>query len=278
VKRIYSDRGEKSRDILDILQAKEMLMKLTNKVAIITGSGSGIGQAAAVLFSKEGAKVVIVDCDKEKGEETVDIIRKRGGEVTFIPTDISKALDVKRVVNRTLQIYGKIDILVNNAGIYIKGDVVDTEEEDWDRIVSVNLRGAFLCSKYCILEMLKRRGGVIVNVASEAGVVAIRDQVAYNVSKSGLISLTKSTALDFADKNIRVNCICPGTTETPLFKAAVEKESDPVKARRLLEQARPLNRLGKPEEIAYGILFLASDEAAYITGSSLIEDGGYTAQ
>lgn len=253
-------------------------MKLANKVAIITGSGSGIGRATALLFSKEGAKVVVVDCDKEKGEDTVDVIRKRGGKATFIPTDISSALDVKRMVNRTCQIYEKIDILVNNAGVYIKGDVVNVREEDWDRIISINLKGAFLCSRYCIFEMLNSGGGVIVNVASEAGIVAIRDQVAYNVSKSGIISLTKSTALDFAHKNIRVNCMCPGTTETPLVKAAIEKDSDPVKARRLLEQVRPLNRLGKPEEIAYGILFLASDEAAYVTGSSLIEDGGYTAQ
>lgn len=253
-------------------------MKLANKVAIITGSGSGIGRATALLFSKEGAKVVVVDCNKEKGEDTVNVIRKRGGKATFIPTDISRALDVKRMVDRTCQIYEKIDILVNNAGVYIKGDVVNVREEDWDRIISINLKGAFLCSKYCISEMLNSGGGVIVNVASEAGIVAIRDQVAYNVSKSGIISLTKSTALDFAHKNIRVNCMCPGTTETPLVKAAIEKESDPVKARRLLEQVRPLNRLGKPEEIAYGILFLASDEAAYATGSSLIEDGGYTAQ
>jgi NAD(P)-dependent dehydrogenase (short-subunit alcohol dehydrogenase family) len=155
---------------------------------------------------------------------------------------------------------------------------VEMTEEDWDRILDVNLKGVFLCSKYCIPEMIKVGGGTIVNIGSEAGIVGIRNQVAYNVSKSGVIALTKSMAIDFAAHNIRVNCVCPGTTETPLVKAAVERAPDPGAARRALEEVRPANRLGQPEEIAAGILYLASAESLYATGSILSIDGGYTAQ
>jgi len=253
-------------------------MRLASKVAIITGAGAGIGRSTALLFAKEGAKVVVADYDSERGAETVGIIREDGGEATFIQVDVSKAADAERMARATVETYGKLDILVNNAGIYMQADAVEMTEEDWDRILDVNLKGVFLCSKYCIPEMIKGGGGSIVNIGSEAGIVGIKNQVAYNVSKSGIIALTKSTAIDFATHNIRVNCVCPGTTETPLVKAALERAPDPAATRRALEEVRPANRLGRPEEIAAGILYLASDESPYATGSILSIDGGYTAQ
>jgi NAD(P)-dependent dehydrogenase (short-subunit alcohol dehydrogenase family) len=253
-------------------------MRLASKVAIITGAGAGIGRSTALLFAKEGAKVVVADCDSEGGAETVSFIREDGGEATFIQVDVSKATDVEKMVKTTVERYGKLDILINNAGIYAQANVVEAAEEEWDRILDVNLKGAFLCSKYCISEMIKGEGGSIVNIGSEAGIVGIKNQVAYNVSKSGVIALTKSTAIDLAAHNIRVNCVCPGTTETPLVKAAVERAPDPATARRALEEVRPADRLGRPEEIAAGILYLASDESPYATGSILSIDGGYTAQ
>ena len=253
-------------------------MRLRHKVSIITGAGAGIGQAAALLFAKEGAKVVVADLDPKAGKETLDQIKKDGGDGLFIKVNVTQVRDVKKMVAETLKHFGKIDILVNNAGIYTKGDVVTTSEENWDKILKVNLRGVYLCSKYTIPEMIKRGGGSIVNVASEAGLVGIKNQVVYNVSKAAVIMLTKSMAIDFADQGIRVNNVCPGTTETPLVRMAIQKEKDPKKARKALEECRPANRLGKPEEIALAILYMASDEPGYATGSSLVIDGGYTAQ
>ncbi len=253
-------------------------MRLVDKVAIITGAGAGIGRSTALLFAREGARVVVADRDPQEGAKTVSLIEENGGAAIFVQVDVSKAADVRKMVETAIETYGKLDILVNNAGIYVQADVVETTEEEWDRILNVNLKGAFLCSKYCIPEMIKNGGGSIVNVGSEAGIAGIKNQVAYNVSKSGMIALTKSTAIDFAAHNIRVNCVCPGTTETPLVKMALERAPDPAAARRALEQVRPANRLGRPEEIAAGILYLASDESPYATGSILSIDGGYTAQ
>ncbi len=253
-------------------------MRLANKVAIITGAGAGIGRATALLFAREGAKVVVVDCDRNAGEETIALIAKEGRDATFVPVDVSKAADVQRMVKTTLDRYDTLDILVNNAGIYTQGDVVQTTEEDWHRILGVNLTGVFLCSKYCAPAMIESGGGAIVNIASEAGIVGIKNQVAYNVSKSGVIALTKSMALDFAPHNVRVNCLCPGRTLTPLVEQVIAEAEDPESTRRALEEDRPVNRMGKPEEIAAGILFLASDESTYATGSVLAIDGGYTAQ
>jgi NAD(P)-dependent dehydrogenase (short-subunit alcohol dehydrogenase family) len=250
-------------------------MKLADKVAVLTGAGSGIARATAILFAKEGASVVVIDIDAKAGQETVEMIKGDGGEALLIVTDITKASDVQNMVQATLATYHRLDILVNIAGIFTEGTVVETTETDWHRILGVNLDGFFLCMKYCIPEMVNGGGGVVVNVSSEAGVVGLKNQVAYNVSKSGVIALTKSTALDFADHNIRVNCLCPGRTLTPLVEKVIRESEDPETTRRILSEDRPMKRMGTPEEIAAGILFLVAD-ATYATGTILAIDGGYT--
>ncbi|MBD3327003.1 glucose 1-dehydrogenase [candidate division KSB3 bacterium] len=250
-------------------------MKLAKKVAVLTGAGSGIGRATALLFAKEGATVVVVDIDAQVGQETVNLIEQNGGQAVLSVTDITNAADVQAMVNMTLETYHRLDILVNVAGIFTTGTVVEATEDDWHRILGVNLDGTFLCMKYCIPAMLKGGEGVVVNVSSEAGLVGLKNQVAYNVSKSGVIALTKSTALDFADQKIRVNCLCPGRTLTPLVEQVISDSDDPEHTRRVLSEDRPMKRMGTPEEIAAGLLFLAAD-ATYATGTILALDGGYT--
>ncbi|MCL0065596.1 SDR family oxidoreductase [Dehalococcoidia bacterium] len=253
-------------------------MDFKGKTVIVTGSGLGIGRAAVVAFAREGANVVIVDVDSAASNETVEMITSLGRNAGFIKADVSRSEEAKAMVDETIKAFGSLDILVNNAGIYRKGAVLDASEADWDAIMAVNLKGVFLCSKYSAEAMSQRGGGVIVNVASEAGLVGIAGQVAYNVSKAGVIGLTRSCAVDLAAKGVRVNCICPGTTATPLVEKSIGREPDPTAARQHLESVRPLNRLGTPDEIARGILCLASDGMAYATGAVLSVDGGYTAQ
>lgn len=253
-------------------------MRLKDKVAIITGAGSGIGQATAVLFSKEGAYVVIADIDKEKGTITLDLIKNQNGDAIFVETNVSNAESVRKMVNAALDNYGKIDILVNNAGIFFDAKVIDMTEDEWNRIMDINLKSVFLCCKYCIPEMIKNKGGSIVNISSESGIIGEKDLSAYCVSKSGIIALTKCIAIEYAEYNIRANSVCPGTIETALVKDFIRKAADPAKALHDFQCVRPANRLGHPNEIAAGILYLASDESPYATGSILSIDGGFTAQ
>ena len=253
-------------------------MKFQGKVAIITGSGVGIGLAAALAFGREGASVAIVDRDAEQGQAALQKVKAIGNPVIYCQTDVSNPEQVSAMVEAVAQEWGRLDILVNNAGIYVQADVLTTDVQDWERVLGVNLTGAFLCTKFAVPVMLRHPGGAVINVSSEAGLVGIQNQVAYNVSKAGMIALTRSCAVDLAGRGIRVNCVCPGTTDTPLVQAAVNRAEDPSAARRHLEQIRPMNRLGKPEEIASAILYLASSEAGYATGAVLSMDGGYTAQ
>ena len=253
-------------------------MTVAGKIAIITGSGAGIGRATAVGFAREGSTVVVADFDPEAGNETVDLISREGGEATFAGTDVSKSSDVQNMVKTTLDAYGRIDILVNNAGVFRPGNIVDTPEADWHRIIDVNLLGVFLCMKYTIPEMIRAGGGVIVNVGSEAGLVGVNDMAVYTASKAGVVVLTKSTALDFVDDNIRINCVCPGRTATEMVEKHIAGSEDPVAMRRILSEDRPLKRMARPEEIVAAILFLASDESSFAIGTALSVDGGYTAR
>ncbi|MCS6828220.1 MAG: 3-oxoacyl-ACP reductase FabG [Caldilinea sp.] len=253
-------------------------MEFQGKVVVVTGGSKGIGKAIALAFAREGARVAVASIEEAAGEAVIREIESLGREALFVSMDVSQEDRVQAAIQNVLARWGRLDILVNNAGVYLQGDVTETTLEQWNRIMSVNLTGVFLCTKHAAQAMLARGGGVIVNVSSEAGLVGIPGQVAYNASKAGVISLTKSCAVDLARRGIRVNCVCPGTTDTPLVQEALRRAPDPAAARRRLEEARPLNRLGAPEEIAAAVLLLAGDRMAYATGAVLSVDGGYTAQ
>lgn len=253
-------------------------MRFDQKVVVVTGAAVGIGKAAAQAFGKEGARVALLDRDALSGDAAFAEFHIEGIPAILAVGDVADPGNVQEMIAAVQQEWGRIDVLVNNAGVYVQGEVHQTSLEDWQWIMNTNLTGAFLCTKAVVPRMIEQGNGVIVNVASEAGLVGIGNQVAYNVSKAGMIALTRSCAVDLAKYGIRVNCVCPGTTETPLVRAALERATDPVAARRRLESSRPMDRLGHPEEIASAILYLASLEAGYATGSILSIDGGYTAQ
>ncbi len=251
-------------------------MRLEGKVAIVTGGGSGMGQATAILFAKEGAKVVIACRNTAgSGEETASIIKKAGGEAIFIKTDVSKAQDVQNMVKAAIDAYGRLDVLYNNAAV--QGNVFltpDVTEELYDKYMDINLKGVWLGMKHAIPEMLNNRAGSITNVASISALVGQRGLSHYAASKGGIISLTRVTAMEYAAKNIRVNCICPGLVRTPIWDQ-MEKAS-PGSLQKFVDGV-PMQRYAKPEEIAQLALFLASDESSFITGSVIVIDGGTTA-
>lgn len=249
-------------------------MPFAGKSVLITGAGSGIGRATALLFAKSGARVAINNVSLQKGNEVMELIKSIGAEACYAPGDISVAETARAVVEKTLTAFGKLDILVNNAGIVIGGRVDNTSEEDLDRTLRVNVRGTFLASKYAVQEMKKRGGGVIVNVASVAAIKGIPDRAAYSASKGALVSLTKAMAADYIKDNIRVNCVCPGTTFTEGLAERIKTSPDPEAALAEFVRRQPMGRLGKEEEIAHAILFAACDEAAFMTGSIITIDGG----
>ncbi|MBL8152918.1 MAG: glucose 1-dehydrogenase [Anaerolineae bacterium] len=253
-------------------------MRFEQQVAVVTGASLGIGRATAEGFARKGAHVALVSKNQERGLQAERELKASGYSVRFFPTDLALEQDIRRSIDAIVAEWGRIDILVNNAAVYIQADVTQTTLADWDRVMTTNLTSAFLCSHYVVPIMVHGGGGVIINVSSEAGLVGIKGQVVYNVSKAGLIALTKSCAVDLADRNIRVNCVCPGTTDTPLVREAVGRAADPAAARRALEQCRPMNRLGTSEEIASAVLYLSSAESGYATGAVFSLDGGYTAQ
>lgn len=251
-------------------------MRLANKVAIVTGSGSGIGRATAQLFAKEGASVIVVDRDQISGDETVANIRAENGDATFCCADVSKSRDIQRAVDIALKRYGKLDILVNNAAVQIMAKLVDTSEEVWDQIHSVNLKGVFLGCKHAIPAMISSGGGAIVNMASILGFVGDPDLAAYCAAKGGVIALTKVAALTYGPDRIRVNCICPGDVETPLVQAYFEKDNNPAQLRNEVYSKYALRRIAAPDEIANAALFLASEDSSFITGSTMVVDGALT--
>lgn len=253
-------------------------MKLKDKVALITGAGSGIGRATAILFAKEGSKVVVADCAKESGEQTVEIIKNAGGEASFVYVDVSRADDVQRMIEKTVKYYGKLDVLFNNAGINIPAPITEITEELWDKIININLKGVFLGCKYAIPVMKKQGGGVIINTASIFAFVGFANDSAYCASKGGVYAFTRALALEVAPFNIRVNCICPGTTMTPLVQGVWMRLGEPEERERTTKQQIPLGRLGRPEDIANAALFLASDDSSFMTGAAIIVDGGFTAK
>lgn len=250
-------------------------MRFRNKVCLVTGATKGIGLAIARRLAAEGGQVVVADVvgfDAETPPFEGDL------PPYFVQLDVTSDDKCAAAVRDVMTRFGTVDVLVNNAGVYAKGDVVSTDPVTWDRIMSVNLTGAFLLTRHVVPHMIRQRGGAIVNIASEAGLVGIRGQVAYNVSKAGMIGFTRSLAVDLAPHGVRVNAVCPGTTWTPLVESAVAADPNPEAARRALEESRPLNRLGRPEEIAAAVCFLASDEAGYATGAMFSVDGGFTTQ
>jgi len=246
--------------------------RLDGKVAIITGAASGQGALEVKMFAGEGAKVVATDVQEDLLKDVVDEVKKEGGDVLAIKLDVTSEAEWKDVVNKTVETYGKLDILVNNAGIFIGGNAEETTLDKWDKVMHVNATGTFLGIKYAIPEMRKAGGGSIVNISSISGILGF-GAAAYNASKGAIRTLTKNVAADYAKDNIRVNSIHPGVVVTPMSEPLL----DVPETRKSLEDMTPLPRLGEPKDIAYGALYLASDETSFMTGSELIIDGGVVA-
>lgn len=250
---------------------------LAGKTAIITGGASGIGLATAQLFAEEGAQVVIADINVEQGKLAEHKINSAGGRSVFVACDVTRAEDCQRAVRVAVETFGKLDILFNNAGIIRRADVIGTREEEWDRVMAVNVKSIFLMSKYAIPEIAKQGGGAIVNTSSGWGIKGGRNAVSYCASKGAVVNMTRAMAIDHGSQNIRVNCVCPGDTDTPMLRNEAQQLGQ-VEDEFLAEaKERPLNRYAQPIEIAQAVLYLASDAASYVTGAVLAVDGGGTA-
>jgi NAD(P)-dependent dehydrogenase (short-subunit alcohol dehydrogenase family) len=257
-------------------------MRLVNKVALITGAGNGIGRATAQLFAQEGAKVVVQDVNAEMAQETVQLIRKAGGEAVSIGGDVASSADAEAMVNKAVDTYGRLDVLFNNAGVWHGGTILDISEEDWDRTMEVNVKGIYLVSRYAVQRMMRQEGGSIINAASAAALRGSPMSAAYNASKGAVLLLTKCMALDFGRYGIRVNCTCPGVIETRMADQLLTYRSlgDDDRKQALLEtyeERHAVGRFGRPEEVAKVVLFLASDESSFVSGAAWPVDGGLSA-
>jgi NAD(P)-dependent dehydrogenase (short-subunit alcohol dehydrogenase family) len=254
----------------------KMALKLEGKVALVTGGGSGIGRATALVFAREGAKVVVADVLTEGGEGTVQRIKEAGGKAIFVKTDVSKAAEAMALVDDAVSTFGRLDCAFNNAGI--EGNMAptaDCTEENWDRVIAINLKGLWLCMKYEIPQMLKQGSGAIVNTASVAGLVGFQRLPAYCASKGGIIQLTKTAALEYATKGIRINAVCPGVIRTPMLERLTGGKPE-LEAQYTARE--PVGRMGTPEEIAEAVVWLCSDAASFVTGHPMVVDGGFVTQ
>lgn len=247
--------------------------RIEGKVALVTGAASGIGRATSALFAREGAAVVLVDI-RDEGRAIAKEIADQGGKAIFVRADVARAADCASAVRKAEDAFGRLDILFNNAGIIRRASVVDTSEADWDRAMAVNVKSIFLMSKAAIPVMARQGGGVIVNTGSGWGLVGGRDAASYCASKGAVVNLTRAMALDHAPHRIRVNCVCPGDTDTPMLREEARQLGEDAVAFLRGSAQRPLGRMGRPEEIAQAVLFLASDAASFVTGSIVVVDGG----
>lgn len=253
-------------------------MRFEGKVAVVTGAATGIGRATALAFAREGASVVLADVNAEAMNETARAIESAGGSGLAVLADVSRGEDARGIASDAVDHFGAVDYLVASAGIQTYGTVVDTDEDTWDRTLAVNLKGVYLAAKYCIPEMIKRGGGAIVNVASVQGLQSQPNVAAYAASKGALIAMTRTMALDHAGDGIRVNSLCPGSIHTPLLRFAADTYSpeDPLGAIEEWGKLHALGRVGQPEEMAEVALFLVSDAASFMTGATVVADGGLT--
>lgn len=253
---------------------------VSEKIALVTGAAAGIGQATALKFAEEGAKVVVSDVDKDGGNETVARIHEKGGEAFFAEADISSAEDVRELIAKTIKFYGRLDCACNNAGIEGRiVPIVDQTEEDFDRVIAVNLKGTFLCLKYEIPQMLENGGGAVVNLASVAGLIGFPGLGPYVASKHAINGLTKNAALEYSKRGVRVNSVCPGGIETRMLNSLAAQASDGRSdAHEMMDPLHPIGRIGRPDEVAELIVWLCSARASFITGANIPVDGGYLAQ
>ena len=252
-------------------------MRLQSKVALITGGTSGIGEATAILFAREGAKIAVTGRNEKRGHIVIEQIIQSGGEAVFIRTDVGKAAECQRAVEETLRAFGKLDILFNNAGVFYPHTALDCSEEEWDLQIDINLKGTFLMSKYALPSMIQQKSGVIINNSSGWGIVGGDAGVAYCASKGGVVLLTKAMAIDHGRQGIRVNCICPGDVDRPMLPEDAKMRGQKWEDYLAGCSNRPMGRIGTVDEIAKAVLFLATDDSSFMTGAALVVDGGGTA-
>jgi NAD(P)-dependent dehydrogenase (short-subunit alcohol dehydrogenase family) len=258
------------------------VFRLDKKIAFVTGAGSGIGESIARLFAQQGAHVVLADMREDAAQRVAREIQEAGGSTRVQPLDVAEESQVKAAIEQAASVEGRLDILVNNAGISHVGNILETSLEDWERILRVNARGVFLCAREGLRQMLAQSpgGGVIINMSSVAATIGIERRLPYCASKGAVLALTHSIAIDFATQGIRCNAICPGTVQTPFVEGYLARNfsGHEDEVRQQLHARQPIGRMGRPDEIAFAALYLASDEAAFVTGSALVIDGGWTAK